>query len=195
MGHVYGRAGRAGRGDRTRTCNRWFWRPVLYQLSYTPIGANPLRGYLVSLCSVCCRQRGQNLFSSRRPGSFLLFLRVLYVRSLQVVHASAITGRFSALATCDSLRPSASAPRCRPRLTRAGAPGEGPWILLVCGRPCQRRAAQCRGSLPLTSGVTDGLRSRRARTIRVNGSRMSLKTSMLTRKPRKMNRTPRNSPR
>src|SRR5688572_20554031 len=25
-----------GRGDRTRTCNRWFWRPVLYQLSYTP---------------------------------------------------------------------------------------------------------------------------------------------------------------
>src|SRR5690349_18631063 len=29
-------AGRSGRGDRTRTCNRWFWRPVLYQLSYTP---------------------------------------------------------------------------------------------------------------------------------------------------------------
>src|SRR5262245_42017223 len=28
----------SGRGDRTRTCNRWFWRPVLYQLSYTPIG-------------------------------------------------------------------------------------------------------------------------------------------------------------
>jgi hypothetical protein len=33
-----------------------------------------------------------------------LFLRVLYVRSLQVVHASAITGRFSALATVDSCR-------------------------------------------------------------------------------------------
>src|SRR5437867_7604502 len=29
----------AGRGDRTRTCNRWFWRPVLYQLSYTPTNA------------------------------------------------------------------------------------------------------------------------------------------------------------
>jgi hypothetical protein len=28
-----------------------------------------------------------------------LFFRVLYVRSLQVVHARAITGRFSALAT------------------------------------------------------------------------------------------------
>jgi hypothetical protein len=34
-----------------------------------------------------------------RPGSFRLFFRVLYVRSLQTVHASAITGRFSALAT------------------------------------------------------------------------------------------------
>jgi hypothetical protein len=28
-----------------------------------------------------------------------LFFRVLYVRSLQVVHANAITGRFSAFAT------------------------------------------------------------------------------------------------
>jgi hypothetical protein len=34
-----------------------------------------------------------------RPGSFLLFFRVLYVRSLQTVHASEMTGRFSALAT------------------------------------------------------------------------------------------------
>src|SRR5262249_22076258 len=25
------------RGGATRTLNRWFWRPVLYQLSYTPI--------------------------------------------------------------------------------------------------------------------------------------------------------------
>ena len=73
---------------------------MLYQLSYTP----PTPRYFVSRCSVCCRQRGQNLFSSSRPGSFFLFLRVLYVRSLQVVHASAITGRFSALATIDSCR-------------------------------------------------------------------------------------------
>src|SRR5688572_6925 len=86
-----------GRGDRTRTCNRWFWRPVLYQLSYTPPRTQP--PYFVSRCSWCCRQRGQNLFSSRRPGSFRLFFRVLYVRSLQTVHANAITGRFSALAT------------------------------------------------------------------------------------------------
>ena len=26
-----------GRGDRTRTYNQRFWRPLLYQLSYTPI--------------------------------------------------------------------------------------------------------------------------------------------------------------
>ena len=69
---------------------------MLYQLSYTP---TDVPAYFVSLCSVCCRQRGQNLLSSIRPGSFLLFLRVLYVRSLQVVHASEITARFSALAT------------------------------------------------------------------------------------------------
>ena len=87
---------RRGRGDRTRTCNRWFWRPVLYQLSYTP---TTVPRYFVSRCGVCRRQRGQNLFSSSRPGSFRLFLRVLYVRSLQTVHASEITGRFSALAT------------------------------------------------------------------------------------------------
>ncbi len=37
--------------------------------------------------------------------------------------------------------------------------------------------------------------SRRASTIRVNGSRKSLNTSMLTRKPRKMNTTPSSSPR
>jgi hypothetical protein len=70
---------------------------VLYQLSYTP--NERALPYFVSRCSRCCRQRGQNLFSSRRPGSFLLFFRVLYVRSLQTVHASAITGRFSAFAT------------------------------------------------------------------------------------------------
>jgi hypothetical protein len=34
-----------------------------------------------------------------RPGSFRLFFRVLYVRSLQTVHARVITGRFSAFAT------------------------------------------------------------------------------------------------
>ena len=68
---------------------------MLYQLSYTP----PTSPYFVSRCSVCCRQRGQNLFSSIRPGSFRLFFRVLYVRSLQTVHAREITGRFSAFAT------------------------------------------------------------------------------------------------
>src|SRR5215218_4753866 len=39
-----------GRGDRTRTYNRWFWRPVLCQLSYTPAAASeadPLFGLAV----------------------------------------------------------------------------------------------------------------------------------------------------
>ena len=30
------------RGDRTRTCNRRFWRPLLFQLSYTPIRCSGL---------------------------------------------------------------------------------------------------------------------------------------------------------
>src|SRR5207249_5798976 len=38
-GPVRSRDAGSGRGDRTRTCNRWFWRPVLYQLSYTPTGS------------------------------------------------------------------------------------------------------------------------------------------------------------
>ncbi len=29
-----------GRGGRTRTHDPWFWRPVLYQLSYTPTYRN-----------------------------------------------------------------------------------------------------------------------------------------------------------
>ncbi len=31
-----------GRGDRTRTCDTRFWRPVLYQLSYSPMEWNTL---------------------------------------------------------------------------------------------------------------------------------------------------------
>ena len=91
---------------------------MLYQLSYTPTGAPGF--YFVSRCSVCRRQRGQNLFSSSRPGSFLLLLRVLYVRSLQTVHASAITGLVSALAT----RSSSSSARSRPRETKVWRRGK-----------------------------------------------------------------------
>jgi hypothetical protein len=53
-----------------------------------------------------------------RPGSFLLFFRVLYVRSLQTVHASAITGRFSAFATWFSFL------RRRPHLRLVGGHAE-----------------------------------------------------------------------
>ena len=81
---------------------------MLYQIELHPYRRRS--AYFVSLCSVCCRHRGQNLLSSIRPGSFRLFLRVLYVRSLQVVHASEMTGRFSALATvrCPHLSPVAA---------------------------------------------------------------------------------------
>ena len=33
--------GEIGRGDRNRTCNPRFWRPVLCQLSYSPAGRIP----------------------------------------------------------------------------------------------------------------------------------------------------------
>lgn len=32
-----------GRGSRTRTYDTWFWRPVLYQLSYTPMIGLPMK--------------------------------------------------------------------------------------------------------------------------------------------------------
>src|SRR3954463_16287111 len=85
----------SGRGDRTRTYNRWFWRPVLCQLSYTPAGP---RGYFASRWSVCLRSWGQYFISSIRFGSFFLFLRVVYVRCLHSVQASWSDGRASTLA-------------------------------------------------------------------------------------------------
>jgi hypothetical protein len=35
-----------GRGRRTRTLGTWFWRPLLYQLSYTPIFLRTLCYYI-----------------------------------------------------------------------------------------------------------------------------------------------------
>ena len=35
----------SGRGRRNRTLNQWFWRPLLYQLSYTPM---KISGFLSS---------------------------------------------------------------------------------------------------------------------------------------------------
>src|SRR5438132_10126234 len=72
----------SGRGGATRTPDPRFWRPLLYQLSYTPVpvGANSIRRlppYLVSLWAVCFRQRGQNFWISSRSGSFFLFLTVV----------------------------------------------------------------------------------------------------------------------
>src|SRR5213082_1523581 len=62
------------RGGATRTPDPRFWRPLLYQLSYTPVpvGANSIRRlppYLVSLWAVCFRHRGQNFWISSRSRS------------------------------------------------------------------------------------------------------------------------------
>src|SRR5438270_11079428 len=72
----------SGRGGATRTPDPRFWRPLLYQLSYTPVpvGANSIRRlppYLVSLWAVCFRHPGQSFWISSRPGSFFLFLTVV----------------------------------------------------------------------------------------------------------------------
>src|SRR5438270_4576033 len=73
----------AGRGGATRTPDPRFWRPLLYQLSYTPVpvGANSIRRlrprYLVSRWAVCFRHREQNFLISSRSGSFFLFLTVV----------------------------------------------------------------------------------------------------------------------
>src|ERR1700737_1470591 len=73
----------SGRGGATRTPDPRFWRPLLYQLSYTPVpvGANSISRmpppYLVSRWAVCFRHRGQNLLISSRSGSFFLFLTVV----------------------------------------------------------------------------------------------------------------------
>src|SRR5438874_7079780 len=73
----------SGRGGATRTPDPRFWRPLLYQLSYTPVpvGANSIRRlrsrYLVSRWAVCFRHLGQNFLTSSRSGSFFLFLTVV----------------------------------------------------------------------------------------------------------------------
>src|SRR5437870_8714729 len=73
----------SGRRGATRTPDPRFWRPLLYQLSYTPVpvGANSIRRlrprYLVSRWAVCFRHREQNFLISSRSGSFFLFLTVV----------------------------------------------------------------------------------------------------------------------
>ena len=37
-----------GRGSRTRTYNQWFWRPLLYQLSHTPVSISALQLLIIS---------------------------------------------------------------------------------------------------------------------------------------------------
>ena len=62
-----------GRGRRTRTHDPWFWRPVLYQLSYTPVQRDTL--YHTS----SKKARG---FSKKVP--LFLFLAFLYARQEKI---------------------------------------------------------------------------------------------------------------
>src|SRR5205823_12275632 len=71
----------SGRGGATRTPDPRFWRPLLYQLSYTPVplGANSIRRlppYLASLRAVRLRHRGPHFWTSSLPASLFLFLSV-----------------------------------------------------------------------------------------------------------------------
>src|SRR6185503_8331125 len=91
----HARRAKVGRSGGTRTPSPRFWRPVLYQLSYWPIGLRApgfgLQGaapeirrlwpeacyYFDSLCAVCFRQKRQYLLISSRSVCFFLFLVVL----------------------------------------------------------------------------------------------------------------------
>src|SRR5207245_11682189 len=87
----------------------WFWGPVLCELSYrrrsrrlrprgSPVAcpcAPPILGHRDSRWGVCLRQRGQNLESSSRSGSFFRFFVVPYVRDRQVEHASVMIRRLT----------------------------------------------------------------------------------------------------
>src|SRR6187455_270451 len=80
-------------------------QPLVLETSALPVELHPSDVALLRLPvqRVLPAARAE-LVQLEPPGSFLLFLRVLYVRSLQDVHAREMTGRFSALATVDSCR-------------------------------------------------------------------------------------------
>ncbi len=73
--------GCSGRADRTRTCNRRFWRPLLYQLSYRPrFGRHAVRrrtlfGFSMGLVTAAEPAILAQLHSIRRL--LLIFLRVI----------------------------------------------------------------------------------------------------------------------
>ena len=64
-----------GRGRRIRTLGTWFWRPLLYQLSYTPISR--FEGV-----SIQCQQTG--LYTPPLLSSFFLQFRKFFLHLLRV---------------------------------------------------------------------------------------------------------------
>src|SRR6187397_611864 len=173
---------RGGRGDRTRTCNRWFWRPVLYQLSYTPIEHAALLRLPVQLVLPAA---GAELVQLHPPRVVPLVLPGA-VRALLADGARQGDHR-SILGFCHVK----SVLRQRPPSMNRGHAETGP------GNRGKRRdltAIDGSASTSARQPAACSLFSRRRRTMWVNGSRTSLNTSMLTRKPRKMRTTPSSSP-
>ena len=60
-----------GRGDATRTRNTWFWRPLLYQLNYSPMYRTLSRHvYYYSKDGAICQQLRRQKFKFCRSSSF-----------------------------------------------------------------------------------------------------------------------------
>src|SRR5215213_5897429 len=72
-----------GRGDRTRTYNRWFWRPVLCQLSYTPA----VRSTLLSLTMEGVAPFTGTVFHELDPVRIILLVLARGVRPLLALGA------------------------------------------------------------------------------------------------------------
>src|SRR5690349_8087103 len=84
-----GFGGSSGRGDRTRTYNRWFWRPVLCQLSYTPARGSPL----LRLAVKCMSTISRTVFHQLQSVRVVLLVLAGGVRPLLALGAGELDGR------------------------------------------------------------------------------------------------------
>ncbi len=150
----------SGRGDRTRTCNRWFWRPVLYQLSYTPPSDASLLRLPVQLVLPAARAELVQLQAPRVvPLALPRAVRALLADGARQADHGSILG------LCHVVSRFVVGPR-QPRRTRGGSPGESPAILLQ--RPPNRQRAGPRTRL-----------LNAARSTRITSSRAHLSRNLL----------------
>ena len=105
----------SGRGRRNRTLGTWFWRPLLYQLSYTPVWRLLIIQHKKLICKVPKWKKLHN---------FILHIlaactkqRLSAIRSLTESHCRA---RFSSGVSRRNLRP-------RSPLCRRGSNADWPW--------------------------------------------------------------------